>query len=151
MRAALRADAAEADADRADLRAKADAELFAAREAAARPHTCHVDNQGVCHTCGVLIDPEAWHAYAGEPHEDVPLLRAGIDLRVRAELRSARSAVRVATADLESARIAAEAAKAELDSARTLLAVRDENLVAASRPLAEILADRDAAARRGDL
>ena len=32
------------------------------------PHYC--DNQGLCHYCGILMEPEWYRAYAGEPHPD---------------------------------------------------------------------------------
>jgi len=28
------------------------------------------DNQGLCHWCGALVNPDWWEAYAGEPHPD---------------------------------------------------------------------------------
>lgn len=31
---------------------------------------CYVDNQGLCHYCGRLMEPEWWRLYAGKPHPD---------------------------------------------------------------------------------
>lgn len=35
-----------------------------------QPHYCEerVDNQGLCHTCGTLVNPDWWALYAGEQH-----------------------------------------------------------------------------------
>jgi hypothetical protein len=30
-------------------------------------HECCIDNQGLCHICGVLLDEELWIRYSGKP------------------------------------------------------------------------------------